>query len=103
MPAIVLHVELLLKPEQRDAYLARARTHRETVLKNEPGCRRFDISVEEENENLVRLYEVYDDDAAVDRHMQTPYMNAYRAETAPMIRDRKLTRAAMAHGAETGL
>jgi hypothetical protein len=29
--------------------------------------------------------------------MQTPYMIAYREETAPMIADRKLTRALMTH------
>ena len=48
-------------------------------------------------ENLVRLYEVYDDEAAVEHHMQTPYMIAYREETAPMIANRKLTRAIMQH------
>lgn len=95
--AIVLHVELTLHSEHRDAYLDLARAHRDRVLENEPGCSRFDISVEEENENLVRLYEVYDDAAAVDHHVQTPYMNAYRDETAPMIANRKLTRAVMAH------
>lgn len=97
MNAIVLHVELTLHPGHRDAYLARAQEHRENVKKNEPACQRFEISVEDENPNLVRLYEVYDDETAVEHHMQTPYMNAYREETAPMIANRKLTRAIMAH------
>ena len=97
MSAVVLHVELTLKPESRDAYLARARQHRENVRKNEPACQRFEISVEEDNPNLVRLYEVYDDQAAVEHHMQTPYMIAYREETAAMIAERKLTRAIMTH------
>lgn len=97
MTAVVLHVELQLHPEKRDAYLARARQHRANVMANEPGCQRFDVSTEEENPNIVRLYEVYDDDAAVEHHMQTPYMIAYREETAPMIETRKMTRAAMAH------
>ncbi|MGB0631944.1 MAG: putative quinol monooxygenase [Alphaproteobacteria bacterium] len=97
MNAIVLHVELTLHPEHRDAYLTRAQQHRDNVRKNEPACQRFEISIEEDNPNLVRLYEVYDDEAAVQHHMQTPYMIAYREETAPMIADRKLTRALMAH------
>jgi quinol monooxygenase YgiN len=41
---------------------------------------------------------VYNDEAAVQQHMQTPYMIAYREETAPMIPDRKIIRAVMAHG-----
>lgn len=97
MTAVVLHVELTLHPEQRDAYIARAGQHRELVLAHEPGCQRFDISVEEDNPNLVRLYEVYDDDEAVEHHRQTPYMDAYREDTGPMIASRKLTRASMAH------
>lgn len=45
----------------------------------------------------MRLYEVYDDQAAVEHHMQTPYMIAYREETAPMVAERKMTRAIIAH------
>ena len=97
MNAIALHVELTLHPEHRDAYLARALQHRDNVRRNESACQRFEISVEEENSNLVRLYEVYADEAAVEHHMKTPYMIAYRAETAPMIANRKLTRTIMAH------
>jgi len=97
MSAIVLHVELTLHPEHRDAYIARALAHKASVNANEPACQRFEISVEAENQNVVRLYEVYDDEAAVQHHMQTPYMNAYREDTAPMIAERKLTRAVMAH------
>lgn len=97
MSAVVLHVELIIHAEQRDAYLARAEKHRDLVLAREPGCQRFDVSVEEDDPNRVRLYEVYDDDAAVEHHMQTPYMQSYREDTGPMIAERKLTRARMAH------
>ena len=97
MSAIVLHVELTVHPHQRDAYLARALQHRENVRQNEPACQRFEISVEEANPNLIRLYEVYDDDEAVAHHMQTPHMIAYREETASMIENRKLTRAVVQH------
>ena len=97
MNAIVLHVELTLHPQHRGAYLARALQHRDNV-EERTSCQRFEVSVEEDNPNLIRLYEVYDDEAAVEHRMQTPYMNAYREETAPMIANRKLTRAIMAHG-----
>lgn len=95
MSAIVLHVELTLAPGKRDAWLARARRHRATVIENEPGCRTFDISVPEDDDHTVRLYEVYEDEAAVDHHMQTPYMQEYRDDTGPMTVDRRLTRAVL--------
>ncbi|PPR09413.1 MAG: hypothetical protein CFH41_02443 [Alphaproteobacteria bacterium MarineAlpha11_Bin1] len=97
MNAIVLHVELTLNPGHRDAYLARALQHRDNVRTNEPAWQRFEISIAEENPNLIRLYEVYADEAAVKHHMQTAYMVSYREDTARMIADRKLTRAQMAH------
>ena len=98
MTAIVLHVELMLHPEHRDAYIARALQHKENVNANERACQHFEISCEEDRQNVVHLYEVYDDEAAVQHHMQTPYMIAYRKETAPMIVDRKMVRAVRAHG-----
>ena len=43
MSAVVLLVELKIAEGKRDAFIARGRQHRERVLKNEPGCQRFDI------------------------------------------------------------
>lgn len=97
MSAVVLHVEIEIVPGQRDAFLARAREHRSNVLKNEPGCQCFDISVPEEGGDKVRLYEVYADQAAFDHHVETPYMKEYRADTAPMVADRVLNKAVLAN------
>ncbi len=95
--AVVLHVELTLVPGRRDAYVARAQRHRATVLATEPGCSRFDISIPEDVDNVVRLYEVYDDMMAFDHHMETPHMQEYRADTQPMIENRRSARAIMAN------
>lgn len=97
MSAVVLFVELKIAAGQRDAFVARARQHRERVLKNEPDCDRFDISVPDGTSDVVRLYEVYADQAAVDHHMQTDYMAAYRAESAPMVADREIIQATMSN------
>ncbi|MEX2453787.1 MAG: putative quinol monooxygenase [Rhodospirillaceae bacterium] len=95
MASVVLHVELTLQPGRLDEYLARARRHRTAVLANEPECSRFDISVPDDAADTVRLYEVYNSVAAFDHHMQTPYMQEYRADTGPMIADRRATRATL--------
>jgi (4S)-4-hydroxy-5-phosphonooxypentane-2,3-dione isomerase len=93
MSAVVLFVELEIAPGRRDDFVARARQHRENVLKNEPDCDRFDVSVPDDDENVVRLYEVYADQAAVDHHMATSYMAAYREDTGGWVTDRKITKA----------
>lgn len=95
MSAVVLFVELEIVAGRRDEFVARARQHRENVLKNEPDCDRFDVSVPDDAENMVRLYEVYADQAAVDHHMATPYMTAYREDTGDWVADRKITKAAL--------
>ena len=71
--------------------------HKENLGVNEPGCQRFEISVIEDSENIVRLYEACGDKAAVPHHMETFYMVAYREGTTPLILERKLVRAARAN------
>ncbi len=92
MSTLVLLVELTLNAGRMDAFLARARAHRSNVLRNEPGCQGFELLVPTEGGDTVFLYEVYADQAAIDRHMETLYMKEYMADTGPMIasRTRKL-------------
>ena len=97
MSAVVLFVELKMAPGQRDAFVALARQHRDRVLKDEPGCVQFDISVPDRTSDIVRLYEVYTDQSAVDHHMTTAYMAAYREATGPMVIDRAITQAVMSN------
>lgn len=98
MSAVVLLVELKMAEGRRDEFVARARRHRQLVLDNEPACQRFDIVVPDGADDVVRLYEVYDDQAAVDHHMQTEYMAAYRADTASMVADRQIVTAVLSNG-----
>lgn len=97
MSAVVLFVELKIAPGQRDNFVARAREHRNNVLKYEAACQRFDISVADDSDDTVRLYEVYDDEAAFDHHMNTPYMQEYRADTGEWVADRNLSKCTLAN------
>ena len=97
MSAVVLVVELEIAQGQTERFLARARAHRENVLKNEPGCQRFDVLVPQEGGDTVFLYEVYADNEAVEAHMATSYMQEYLSDTGPMITHRKRTSCALAN------
>ena len=98
MSAIALAVELVLVPDAMDRFLARVRQHRTLVLEKEPGCLGFDILVPEEGENTVLLHEVYADAAAVETHLNTPHMQAYLADTGPMIARRHRRRCRLENG-----
>ena len=98
MSTFALVVELELKPGQKDAFLARARQHRETVLAREEGCERFDLLTPEEAGDRVFLYEVYADQAALDAHFETPYMKQYLEDTGPMVANRVRRLCTLANG-----
>ncbi len=59
-------------------------------------CRGFELLVPTTGGDTVFLYEVYADQAAIDHHMQTPYMKQYLADTGPMIAARERTLCSLA-------
>ena len=95
--SIVLLVELDVVAGQKAAFLARAREHRATVLRNEPGCERFDLVLPDESGDRVYLYEVYVDEAALETHANTAYMKQYMSDTAAMRAGRKRTQCRLAN------
>ena len=56
----------------------------------EPGCREFNISVLANRPNHVFLYEVYDNEAALNTHRATDHFKKYQAATASMVADRNV-------------
>ena len=85
---VSLHVRIDLKPGTRDAFVKRVSLHRRNVIANESYCQRFDVMVPHDTENVVCLYEVYDDEDSVKAHGETPYFAEYRNDTGDMIVDR---------------
>ncbi len=83
-----LIVEFRIKPEQvsvfAQAIFENARASRET----EPGCRQFDVCRDPADAALFFLYELYDDEAAVQAHLQSAHFTQFARETADWV-DRK--------------
>ena len=68
-----------------------ARTSRDT----EPGCRQFDVCRDPGDPSLFFLYELYDDEAAIQAHLQSQHYLQMNAATAPWVESkgvRKLRR-----------
>lgn len=60
----VIVVEFEIVRETAAAFMALIRENAEASLRDEPGCRQFDVCVDETDPASVFLYEVYDDEAA---------------------------------------
>ena len=57
---------------------------------DEPGCRQFDVCRNPGTPEVVYLYELYDDRAAFDTHLQAPHFKAFDAASADMIADKNI-------------
>ncbi|MEC9368019.1 MAG: putative quinol monooxygenase [Pseudomonadota bacterium] len=57
-------------------------------LKNEKGCKHFDVCVNPQNDAQFVLYELYENDAALKAHRETSYYLAFRETIGPLVKVR---------------
>jgi quinol monooxygenase YgiN len=86
----VVTVEFNIDPRQFDPFLPLMLENARRSREQEPGCRQFDVCVDESRPNVVFLYELYDDRAAFDAHLATPHFKSFSTATASMIVERKI-------------
>lgn len=88
MFAVAVHFEST--PGQATAFLAAVKANAATSLEQEPGCQVFDVCTNPETPNLVFLYELYDDKAAFNAHLESAHFRAFDAVVAPMIAGKRV-------------
>jgi autoinducer 2-degrading protein len=94
MRPLVVLVEILVKPsfvtQFRDLIAANAKTS----LEREMGCKRFDVLVEPEEPRRFVLYEIYEDEAAFDKHLASTHYLSFAAAIETEIEERSIRRLA---------
>ena len=90
-------VTFTIAPDHAAAFLRRVQEQAADSL-TEPGCRQFDVWQEPGNPAKVFLYEIYDDRAAFDAHLDSPHFKAFDAEVAPWITDKQVGTAILNEG-----
>ena len=96
--AFVIIAEFEVKPDRLERFLELARTDASQSVANEPGCHQFDVTLDREQPNRVVLYELYEDAAAFDAHVETPHLKAFRAGIEDLIVSRHARRLTRVHG-----
>ncbi|MDP5218933.1 putative quinol monooxygenase [Ruegeria sp. 2205SS24-7] len=76
-----------LKPGMRDAFLPLMTKNAAASRREESGCQQFDVCVGGDPETIF-LYEVYDDRAAFDAHLETAHFKSFNKATSEMIADK---------------
>jgi quinol monooxygenase YgiN len=95
---LVIIAEFEVKEDKLGQFLDLARTDAAQSVANEPGCRQFDVTLDREHSNRVVLYEIYDDEAAFDAHLQTPHLAAFQAGIEDLVVSRQVRRLTRVHG-----
>jgi (4S)-4-hydroxy-5-phosphonooxypentane-2,3-dione isomerase len=94
MRPLVVLVEILVKPsfvtQFRDLIAANAKTS----LEREMGCKRFDVLVEPEEPRRFVLYEIYEDEAAFDKHLASSHYLSFADAIETKIEERSIRRLA---------
>jgi quinol monooxygenase YgiN len=95
--SFVIIAEFDVNPEGLERFLALATADASQSVAKEPGCHQFDVTVDQAA-NRVLLYEVYDDEAAFDAHLQTPHLRTFRDGIEPLVVSRNVRRLTRVHG-----
>lgn len=80
-----LIVTLKVRPESRDDFLRAIAANAEASVRDEPGCRRFDVCQDQDHAESFILYEVYEDAGAFEEHRRTPHFQAWRLAAAQCL------------------
>lgn len=91
MPHCVVFVRFEIEPGRRDEFLPMIEASAASSLADEPGCRRFDVVLPNDEPDVVLLYEVYDDAASLTRHQQTPHYARFGSQSKELIRAKQVT------------
>jgi (4S)-4-hydroxy-5-phosphonooxypentane-2,3-dione isomerase len=85
MPRFAIIGTVEIAPGRMDELLSLLMAHRARCLKDEPGTLQFEVLMPDDDNTKVMLYEVYQDEAALDAHSTGPSIARLREEAAGMI------------------
>jgi (4S)-4-hydroxy-5-phosphonooxypentane-2,3-dione isomerase len=91
MSGFIILVDFKIKPGQMTAFRRLIDDNARASVKDEPGCRRFDVAAHRKDADRILLYEIYDDRAAFDAHLKTPHFAQFNSASADLVADKTVT------------
>ena len=96
MPKLAIVATIDVTRGRREEFLPLLMAHRARCLKDEPGTVQFEVLVPRDDNSKLLLYEVYQDDAAFEKHFSGPSITRLRQESAGMVVNLQGTRCGLA-------
>lgn len=87
----VVTVEFHIRPESAPAFREAMVENARASVREEPGCRQFDVCFDPRDPAHCFLYEIYDDEAAFKAHLAMPHFKAFDHKVSPMIEQKNVT------------
>jgi len=76
---LAIWVKVRIKPERRQDFLKAIEVDAVASERDEPGCLRFNVLQDAQDQNVYYFYEVYKDQAALEAHRAMPHYAVWRA------------------------
>lgn len=92
MSGFVVIVDFRLKPGIQAEFRVLMDENARASVRDEPGCRRFDVVEPQGEPGRILLYEIYDDAAAFDAHCRTSHFEKFDAASAPLVETKLVIR-----------
>ena len=78
------------KPEHVSDFKTAILENAAASVRDEAGCRQFDVARDANKPEQFFLYEIYDDEAAFEAHIETAHFKSFDAASAPWVADKKV-------------
>jgi quinol monooxygenase YgiN len=76
---LAIWVKARIKPAMRERFLKAIEEDALASERDELGCHRFNVLQDEKDDNVYYFYEVYEDQAALEKHRAMPHYAVWRA------------------------
>lgn len=91
MSGFAVVVDFLLKHGARESFRELVDANANASVRNEVGCRRFDVTQVRGEPDRILLYEIYDSEAAFDDHCRTAHFDEFNTRSAPFVERKVVT------------
>jgi len=89
---LALVVEFRIKPEHAADFALAIEDNARQSRDTEPGCRQFDVCRDPADASLFFLYELYDDEAAIQAHLKSAHFLQMDQRSAAWVQDKKVSK-----------
>ena len=95
--AFAIIVKFTLKPGMADAFRPLILENAAASVRDEPTCRQFQVLNDEQNSDIIYLYEVYENATALEAHRETTHFKKFIETASEMIAEREIQRCTLLH------